>query len=1010
MRRFLISNRATSKRGLENTGAPRNSDLIFDVPSFFITTDAGNDVVLFQAQINNAASFAARGYTFSGWTINTVASDFDNVEIGTTTASTANIQTNNMVIGDAGLRTIHVAVNYSGPANGTIVASITGSVEAPPGAIVTLFTATNYGASASPAIFSFGQAFVRGDIPTASTIQVRRQDTNEQCVAVLDGPVSWDDGSLKFAQVHVIDSTADISAGATRVYEITGVTGSRTPAASGFDPWSWISANTNLVVETTNQQGWNLAALTPSTRPMALNTAILTTTRRRRFTDAARVQTLYAWAPAAAPGLPNDIDGHLVGEHFIDLYRDAIGNVLGGFYACVVDQSRLEADPLSSGEAKQKRWYNAVLKNGATTLSEYSKNGTPGGLVEHPANSAWVTVQRTGLSRGRRWWIAGTETREPTIRVEQNRGYLRQAWATLPYEPITVNSSMGFIGRAFTGTPFAYNPGSGFGWKVAIDAAGGDNGRGHITRYCTYRLNSEGDQAIYNDWLVAAYACLHVPQYRVRNGEAAASIGDATHMPIPFELQIAATSRSTGFTTGEFSGLGVRRSYNKNNNSNGTLRTLRTYATPLGSSTADRFGIWTPGADNSHAINWAGVPALLTGDRIFRDAAIDHAVRTVWAASGAGSSMGIEPFETFNGWQNEGFAVRYYSPAWTNSQVRSEGWGMNLLAAGINVAPDGDPRRALLLEILSVQEAMHKARVDWIEGNANGANQNARRLLWPFSNPTYQQWMESFGVAAYVWASRSFPDRADLKAVADFLAARRIKQAASLTPLICGTWLQRCILQTGTPRFAPPARPIDTVDRWVLMVAVDATDQTILNALNLDTPTSRQYRNWCWPALNDVVRVGPVDFGSSANLVQPPEFDQLTDYYITEMVSDTSFRIAATPGGTPITMTRNPSGSGSAQIGTFFGLFIAAPQRYVNETNIMASTIRHEFNWDDYWPIGALWSAPAALWQDTTKATAGEKSTAATNIAAMRTAIQAKLETDMGVDLNFTSQWILARP
>lgn len=990
-----------SRVGAENFGQPTNAALTFDRPSFSVATDAGDGIVLFNVTISGHAGFVSRGFSFSNWQINAGLSDFDHVEIGASTSSTAAVQSDGMVFGDAGLRTVYVTVDYDGPSGGgTLTASIMGTVEAPPGSVVTTFDLVNYSATASPEIHTMGLLFARGAVPSGSTIRIVRAADDSVVPFVMERPSSWDDGSLQWTGGLHLNGDEDISGSAFRTYNVQVVGGSRTPSASGYDPWSYLSANTNMILNLTGMKvGISTGAdMSPSTRPITFNDHMTVTTRRRVLVDSAQIMVLYCWGMAQATGNPNNVDGHIVGEHFVFLYREAGGAVRQVQYVCTPRQGWFTNDPLSSGESKDRRQYFAELLNGASSIQQYFGDGASA-RVAHPAHSAWATVVRTGQGRGRPHVLAvGTDQRTPTLWTRFNVPELLAAQVIQELDTDVV--------PAYGLTMYDYNPGDNFNTRVDIDGTGASDQRGPLMKSdCLRLIKQDADNAA--EFITTAYSGMHIPMYSVRNHVSDGT--DITFRIIPFATQSLSSTQTGNFVTSDITGLGARQRYQNNNNY--ARRTLTWQAIPnSGGSPPPAYSTpmanWVPGGDNSHAPPYGFLAAVLSGYPWFRDVAIDTAMRSVWAASGAGTSWEQQHREGAlvsnggEGYVNHGWVVRYSSPIQTDLQTRGYGWGIVALSNGYVVAGDGTPEKQVMSELLDVWGAYNKRRYDQLAAMPTTRRYDRRVTTAYLSGgrPTGgQQWEQAFVAIGHILTARRCPDKSDLVFLANFHAGQMIKAASDpVYPMRVIRWFTPYFLRSSDT-YSPPTTDIWPSDPFHQIISrVNASNTTQLNISLNGAPLI--HRNYFKPTVGDAVWFGQYNVLAFPSTVTPG-----ATFYIKEILN----------GGAQMTFSTSPGGAAfdfGAHTASFH-MWCEEPQAMAGKVNLLDPDLLMGAynNWDDYGPIG-LMGLYLAVRYGSTLHSSGDNSAALANAQTFYDNHIAHIQTRAAVDGSFYPNWLVARP
>ena len=837
--------------------------------------------------------------------------------------------------------------------------------------LVTDFTMHNYSASASPAIFTVGAVFKRGDVPTAKTIRVQRHDTSDVVSCTLDAVKSWDDGSLMKAALNIIDETGDVAGSGSRVYDIMAVSGSRAPGSSGPSPWAWVIAE-DLNLEITGMQNSAGTDLSPTQRDIDTAAHAAVTTRRKIYTDGSRCQVLWWWGMAAA-------DGHLKGEHYATIYRANDGTVLGARYVCVASQDWFTQDPLSEGRNKDKVRYFATLKRGGATLAAYYGDAANTVRIQHPYHSAWATVQKTGDNKGRPFWIAGSESREPTLWCEFDVPYLMTTGLF-----VTLDQTTPLVARTLV--DWDYTPFHAFSHQPSLPSTGGSLNRGDVLGIDAIRMQKQ-TRATDRAWEMASLFAIHCCRARVRNHASDTTIGDITNRLIPFVLG-ASTTASSYSATGQLDGLGTRQRYGYTA-SDGTIA-WGTYASDWSTVVEPN---WSP-ADSAHmpAIGYAS--HLLTGHRMFADAAMDAAMHMSWMWGGTAKPWDTSYREitygnrqTTAGWTNW-----YYTPGQPPDQVRGHAWSLNNVANGWVVASDGSPEAQHLAEYLDNRFAQELKRINFVKAQSS-PNQANRRLGLYYQCPNTQEWEISFVSLSNGFAARRYRS-ADALAVAGYYMSRHVKIMASSYPLI-GSCIFAEMMPGTSESYDPVTNDYASYNSGTIRVKQTNADPELIEAFGPEA----NWRNYVMPSVGDTIYFS-VRNGAGA---MPAEFTPRTPYYIVAKPTTRSLKVSDTPGGSPLTL------SGSTD---FLG-WLPEPAALLNEYDIFDAALEMVPNSMDSYPMIYMAAVAEALaWKDVIplEATGGEISAATTNGRAVWDAMLPTATYEFANNANVMAIWWRARP
>ncbi|NJO38171.1 MAG: hypothetical protein HC871_11860 [Rhizobiales bacterium] len=202
----------------------------------------------------------------------------------------------------------------------------------------------------SSGFFRVGLAFEKGDVPSGSLPVARLIDGTPVRSAVMETN-SWSDGSLRKATL-----VGEVPGGVSGTADLEILAAPGTQAASGLNAFAYLSANTDFKVQVTNHSG-SVSGNLPN-RSYVLNIALLSTTRREIQADTPVCVRVFAWG---APGT----EKHLMCLHYVDLWLNAGGQVVGVEWTPVMSQHWWVDDPFGNGAApKEERSYDAVLLNG----------------------------------------------------------------------------------------------------------------------------------------------------------------------------------------------------------------------------------------------------------------------------------------------------------------------------------------------------------------------------------------------------------------------------------------------------------------------------------------------------------------------------------------------------------------------------------------------------------------------------------------------------------------------
>ena len=395
------------------------------------------------------------------------------------------------------------------------------------------FTLTNWGSAASLGVYKRGTWFKKGDVPAS------------QIPAVSSGAVQfyglryWKDGSLKYARMLLRD--AGLNAGATRSYTMTStasIVPSGSVAAIGNTGLAAALTGHDVKIAFTSVKTWdcssttgNYAALGSGSFTASLAVHAGTSTRWTLLTTGPVADVWQGWGMATdnTGGAP---DAHLKVNWFVTRWKSADGSTLGFQIGAVV------ALDWWSVANKFFLLYDASLLDGSTTIASF-----PG--VMHQYQSQWLMcVNDGGLNAGTVPWIGAAQ---PTLHCAFDRDYAVASGVVPPLDTAkrpTPATQLAYVPCGVVADPDTISHANSH--RTAIDATGGYNGRGVITRFDADAFMAGTVQA-YTVARLNALSGLGVPYHyrsnrsRTRPGE---TTTDTANTIIPLLMQPKAASYS----------------------------------------------------------------------------------------------------------------------------------------------------------------------------------------------------------------------------------------------------------------------------------------------------------------------------------------------------------------------------------------------------------------------------------------------------------------------------------
>lgn len=675
-----------SRVGAENFGQPTNADLIFDRPSFYAVTNYTAGTVLFVASIRNAASFASRGFTFSGWAR---VSGFAKVTDGDDTASTCNFVSTSMTGGDAAPSTsVTISVNYSGPISGTITATISGVVDVAPGVEILgrVSAANDSGGSMEPRM-RFGLAWPKG-LFSGGYIGARVVGTEDLIAFASCGELTtWSDNSRQgTASCGVtLHDTNTLSAGAARDYEFVAVAG--TQPTTSFDPWAWIAAHANdFTVDITSRTGSSTGAM--GNLAFSLKTAIATTTRREIICNTKRFMRVKCWQKVSG-------EEHLIVEFHLDFWLNGSDTPTDIEFTALPKMHWVTPTPFGVTQTKERQTYTATFKYGSTTLDTRSS-------LAHYYSGWWASLRSADDEHhARKHWIQlsdNTVVKPKLCRPVYDASTLKQMMQVRVIPPVR-------LGIAYSGlnssANLTYTPLTAQGAQAALDAQGPSSGRGIVTDEECRLISEQGLSATIakQSWRrarVMGQADLALPYHNLDHRTASGVNGgtDTTnrHIPMPFRKTAVVGSQS-------YAGLATPIVFSRVAYEELSGLTSLPYTAPVGGT-----GPWSLSINNSHAYLYAGAIAFLEGETYLADATVSQCMAGVFKArfnslntdrygfytnTARGTAVGEPTSGATNRWGQ-------HIERGSQSQIRGLGFAMLLTARAWMLRGDAHPEKPLL--------------------------------------------------------------------------------------------------------------------------------------------------------------------------------------------------------------------------------------------------------------------------------------------------------------------------
>ena len=582
---------------------------------------------------------------------------------------------------------------------------------------VTTFTLDNWGAAPSRVLHRGGMPFKKGDIPKNFVPEIRLGET--VVAAQFDERVTWKDGSLKFAVMHLRDT--DLAAGASNTYEVWAVPGKYNNA--GSLSVTAVAAANPLRCEIDGIESWVAGTtFTPRGASAALakfdsHAAVATRVRKVHSGPVCEGWQVWGMFKDGINGQGAE-DAHLKAVWYVDVWKDAAGAELAVEHCAVVAQDWWD------GVGKKQLRYNLTYRKGATTVQVYSQ-------VVHPYHSQWATVYlEDDHNHARRHWT----TAQPTLTYKPSKTYWVESKlippydTTLPPEPIPAI----YKGRA-TGV---YVPCGAIDHRAVVNDYGGYMGRGMLPNFD-----------------VMAFLSPTARNVRVARANALAGLGfpghirdqrsdgqDISNKIIPLKCD----PKPPEYTQVE--GLPPpMHAYSGGLSISQFTEAPFWGGTEGGTGSTNEWNINSYFGDMSHGVSYSAYGYMVDGERYLMEAQLDLAANTVQGqnANGGGSCPTLR-------WDGNAFAkkemqlptLQYWS-AISNmaGQERAMGLAAAIYAYAAALTPDNDPQGVYIRKWLAHMD-------DYFAQYRLATPPSARRtgLNYMSENGKHTPWMSGFNV------------------------------------------------------------------------------------------------------------------------------------------------------------------------------------------------------------------------------------------------------------------------
>ncbi len=729
--------------------------------------------------------------------------------------------------------------------------SSTGTAEA---TVLQSFALEDTSGNGSSGFFRVGLAFEKGDVPGGTLPKARLANGTPVRSAVMETN-SWSDGSMRKATL-----VGEVPGGISGAVTINVLAEPGAQATSGLDPFGYLFANTDFKVQITNHSG-SVSGGLPN-RSYVLNIALLNTARREIQADTSVCVRVFAWG---APGT----EKHLMCLHYIDLWLDDGGQVVGVEWTPVMSQHWWVEDPFGTGAApKEQRIYDAVLVNGQTELEGFAG-------LQHGYYCRWAGLRTADdPEHARRLWV-DRGSAMPTLRLSYDIISKRRMMRAGYLPPLAEGYSYDSGGFTRFYLPLGETTGAVVhNHRRAINGTGGYNGRGSISNMDSM-TQVEQTADLWRVSRVSAQAGLavhfHVRDHRTVGGNVSAGL-----IPAPISQLGANTYPGLADEIVAVTGTG------------GTIVEDK----PDGGLGA--FTSW----DEAHHVSYSYFMAFVEGEAYLADAVLS-AFDTPYRRSFF-NEFGSNPFRQFYLVEDRRNALsipddRYGAVHTTAIQERSLGWGQLAANRAFQLLPDNDRHRPYL-------DNMFENLSDWIEASIAlfPADHLAKGGWATRLGPGGSPWMNSFGMLAF-WDAAVLGDDQGWTGYRTF--------AEQTTRLLANMWQH--------PYSTVAQRDMRFHDN-VRLQSVDPNETLNLrpagiagNIVTCSLVTGLAVRD------DDLIYFSLRDQQGNAQTL-PPEVQTNTPYYaVNANPGAETFQLALSPGGAAITIS-----DASAALGVFAADFV----------------------------------------------------------------------------------------
>ncbi len=693
-----------------------------------------------------------------------------------------------------------------------------------------------------------GFAFAPCDVPAGTMLAARRSGGGANVRASTIFSNHWPDGSLRWATLRMIDDTPITKTQAYDVYTVSGTQG-----VSKFDPWAWIANSPNdLTVHLTNCSGSASGPL-PDLN-FSLKTAIQTTTRREILADTPNEVVVEVWQLAGA-------DQHLRLQteiHFL-LASDGMTPTALVIYPVFTQDwwSTLAPDgTVIFNTPKEERTYDAQVLWGTTVLDTqvglHQAYHTRWASLDADADGHWIDLGSMPKPQEDR--VYSTATLQRMMRA----GYLPPLRLAAKYP---------------APAPLTYTPLGGNGNRTGgLSGTGGYPGRGLLTEFDVQAILDQSPLA-WENAKIAAHANLSYNYFytdpRQVNGDYSAKL-------IP--LVISEGGKPTGHAP--YAGLAAPVSAVIGNDPSGAW----VFETPNG-------GTGIAGQQGAaHMVNPAYMMAFLLGRYYMIDAVLsgwDYLHRDLnYNIYGHDKQLLYLQWAAARGFPNE--PTTTYSQLIDMVQERGLGWAMMTIGQANAITPDGSVYQTLVADDTSLTNDYLRDSLPYFP-----PAQLAKGLIRVDHAGPSSLWMNNFIVLGGYFLDRLTQEQG-FTGFHDFAmdAARRDIDAWKYAPDQQSTYRDLTVLDDNMSVFAPENEYLAAYTVPVASNVFSWPASGTIEGVKISNGDPLYFNNYD-TSLSEVLS-GP------GKTTVPAGLTQGTKYYVVN-VTPTTFQVATTPGGSPVT-------------------------------------------------------------------------------------------------------------